>query len=362
MSGTATKRMIDVYMEAAPLPNFLSGFFQSPQRNFHDTETVVLDVVRDTEEIAVVIQDLSVGARPNESSLFTSKEFTPPIYDEKGEISAFKMIKRQPGVDPFQNPDFGANAMAAAFQIFHRIDAKIRRAVELQAAQVLQTGKLTLVDKNGASAFALDFQPKSTHFPTVGADWSLTGSTGSPLADISALADLIRRDGKTVPTQLIFGKGAMQRFLANADVRELLEKSRLVMGTMAPAARGAGASYRGRIWIDYYEYELWMYDGYYKHPQTGTLTPYVADDHVIMLSKDGRLDLSFGSIPMFIPPDRRELPQFIPTMLNSSEKGLALTTNAWVTEDGKNLMVSAGTRPLTIPTAIDSFGCLDVVA
>ena len=33
--------------------------------------------------------------------------------------------------------------------------------------------------------------------------------------------------------------------------------------------------------------------------------------------------------------------------------------NAWITPDDETMMVQAGTRPLLIPTAIDTFGCLD---
>lgn len=360
MSDASTKKLIELYVEQAPVPMFLAGFFRSPPENFHTSEKVMIDIVRDTEEVAVAIQSLSSGPRGNEATLFTSKEFVPPYYDEKGAISAFEMIKRQPGVDPFQDPNFLANATKAAFRLFGKVGAKIQRAIELMGAQVLQTGKLTLLDQDGKTVFALDFQPKSTHFPTVGTVWALTGATGAPLVDLSALADLIRRDGKVVPTTLIFGKGAWQRFLANADVRALLHNRRIEIGMIKPEARGEGASFRGKIFIDHYEFEMWMYDGYYAHPQTGTLTPYIDDDHVVMLSKGARLDISFGAVPMFIKPEQRAMP-FIPSILASTEKGIGLSTNAWVTDDGKNLMVSAGTRPLTIPTAIDSFGCLDVV-
>jgi hypothetical protein len=48
--------------------------------------------------------------------------------------------------------------------------------------------------------------------------------------------------------------------------------------------------------------------------------------------------------------------------MSSGDRGLDLTTNAWFTPDGEHLMVSAGTRPLTIPTAIDTFARLDVTA
>ena len=355
MSDASTKTMIDMYMEEATAPMFLAGFFQSPAKNFHNTEKVEIDVLRDDESVAVVIQDLAAGPRANESTLYVNKGFTPPIYDEKGAITAYELIKRQPGVNPFEDPSFGANAASQSFRIFRKLEAKIRRAVELMASQVLQTGELTLKDQNGASVYALDFEPKASHFPVFGTPWAVDGATGNPLSDLETLATTVRRDGKKNPNKLIFGAGAMQRFLANAKVQARLDNRNMSLGQVAPESRGGGATFMGWVWIGHYRMEMWMYDGFYKDVQTGADTPYVADLGVIMLSEGARLDLTYGSIPMFIAPEARALP-FLPPRITSSAAGIAMTTNSWLTEDGKSLMVSAGTRPLTIPTAIDTFG------
>jgi len=351
--------MIEMYMEEASSPMFLSGLFQSPPRNFHNTEKVELDIMRDEEDIAVVVQDLSVGARENESTLYTNKAFTPPIFKEKGAIHAYNSIKRSPGVDPFQDPNFGANAAEEAFKIFRKLERKIRRSVELMASQVLQTGVLTLVDDAGVTLYSLDFQPKTSHMATVTTTWAVGGATGNPVTDLEALGVIVRRDGKKNPDQLIFGSSAWQRFKVNVNVLPLLDKTLLSIGAITPAPRGEGATFQGYIWIGHYRYEMWTYDGFYKHPQTGTLTPYVEDDNVIMRASAGRLDLSYGAIPRMTGPESRALP-FLPSRLSDGALGLDLTTNAWFTPDGEHLMVSAGTRPLTIPTAIDTFARLNV--
>lgn len=361
MSDTSTIQMIEMYMEEADAPLHLAGRFRSPPKNFHDTEKVEVDIVRDDEDVAIVVQDLTAGGRMNESSLYTNKGFVPPIFKEQGAVHAYDTIKRRPGVDPYNDPSFAAAAIEEAFTIFHKLDRKIRRSVELMASQVLQTGVLTLTDEAGNVLYTLDFQPKATHIATVGTTWALDGTTGDPLSDLSALGDVVRRDGKHVPTDLDFGKSAWQRFTANAKVQKLLDNRRMEIGQIRPQARGQGASYRGNIWIDHYEYRLWMYDGWYKHPQTGLPTTYIHDDKVIMTCETGRLDLSYGSIPRIRGPQSEALP-FLPRRMSSGDRGLDLTTNAWFTPDGENLMVSAGTRPLTIPTAIDTFACLDVTA
>ena len=360
MSDASTTKIMQMYMEDASAPGFLSGFFTSPARNFHTSEKVEIDVLRDDEDVAVVVQDLTVGARANESSVYVNKGFTPPIYDEEGTITAFDQIKRQPGDNPFADPNYAANATNQAFRIFRKLENKIRRAIELMASQVLQTGILSLKDKTGAILYTLDFKPKATHMVQVAVTWAADGSLGDPLADLASLARVVRRDGKKKPTKLIFGQTAFRSFIRNAEVKDALTKDVQNLGALAPEVRGEGATFQGRVWIGHYQFEMWMYDGFYTDVQTQNHTEFVDDDNVIMLSDGARLDLTFGAIPLLQQPTAPAM-AFLPGRLSSSERGLDLSTNAWITPDGKHLKVSAGTRPLTIPTAIDTFARLNTI-
>lgn len=361
MSTASTIALISMYLEQATSPLFLSGFFQSPPENFHTSEEVEFDIVRDDEAVAVVITDLTAGPRKNESTLYTNKKFKPPIFDEEGHVSSYDLMNRQPGQSPFARPEYAATALRESFGIFRKLENKIRRAIELMAAQVLQTGKVTCINGAGAALYELDFQPKASHMATVSVTWGADGLTGNPLADLEALATLVRRDGKRNPNKLIFGDVARERFLINAQVQKRLDLRRMEIGSVAPETRGQGATFFGWVWIGHYRFEMWGYDGFYKHPQTGVLTPYVDPDNVIMTSDGARLDLTFGAIPIIVPPDQRVMP-FLPPRISGQSGGIDLTTNAWVTPDNKHVMVSAGTRPLTIPTAIDTFARLNVTA
>lgn len=358
MSDLSTARLLDLYLEEASAPLFLSGFFRSPPQNFHTTEEVEIDIQRDQEDVAIVVTDLTVGPNMNESTVYSNKRFKPPIFDEAGTINSYNMMARAAGQNPFQNPDYAANATREAFTIFRKLENKIRRAVELMASQVLSTGSVTCINSAGATLYTVNFQPKTSHFVGASAVWATNGSTGDPLADLGSLADTLRKDGKMQPKVLVFGDSAFQRFLANAKVQTALDSRRGVLAQVAPESRGQGATFQGWCWVGMYLFELWTYGGFYRHPQTGTATPFVNTNHVLMLSEGARLDLTFGAIPMIVPPDQRVLP-FLPPRI-SSDSGIDLTTNAWVTDDGKRVMVSAGTRPLTIPTAIDTFGRIRV--
>lgn len=359
MSDRSTAHFISAYYEESDAPMFLTGFSQSPPENFHTTEEIEYDVMRSREDVAVPIPDLSLPARENEANVYTNKRVKPPIYDESFTLNAFNMIGRAPGQNPFQDPNYLANATRETFTGMRKLENKIRRGVELQWSQVFSTGELNLVDSSGTSVFALDYQPKATHFVGASAVWALNGSTGDPLADIAGLASVLRRDGKRQPRRCIFGDSAWQRFIANAKVQTALDSRRGVLGALAPETRGQGATFQGFVWVGgHYSMELWTYDAGYDHPQTGAFTPYVASNHMLLQSEGARLDTTFGAIPTIVPPDQRVM-SFLPPRF-SSDMGMDLTVLAWCSPDGKRVQVSAGTRALAIPTAIDTFGRIRV--
>lgn len=358
MADKSTIKFLGLYRRGIPaLTLFLAGFFKTPRQNYHMSEKVSFDIVRNEEDIAIVITDLSTGARINADDLYTNKEMTPPVFDEEGTINSFDLIKRQAGQNPYDDPEVQATATTKAFGIMRKMENKIRRAIELMAAQILQTGMLTLRDKNGVALYSINFGAKATHFPTVGTAWNAPGA--NPRGDISALADVIRTDSGVNVDTAIMSTENFGLFMQNESFGNDLANRRFFVGEIAPEMRGNGATYQGWFWAGNYRVNIWTYAGTYKNPQTGLSTTYIDRDKVILLSATGTdLDLTFGGIPRIVPPDTRVL-RYIPSRLPDSAGGMDFSTFAWVTPDGKQLKVSVGTRPLTVPTGIDTFGALD---
>lgn len=364
MSGTVTKRMLRAYEQMAGATLFLTGLFQSPPENFHTSEEVEIDIVRSDEDIAIVIQDLSTGYRMNSEDLYTNKGFKPPIFKEAIALNAFDLIKRMPGQNPFESPDFRANLILKMFNGMVKVERKIRRALEQQASQVLQTGTVTLADENGTALYTLDYKPKGTHFPTSGTAWGQVGA--DPLGDLQALAEVIRNDGLDDPDQLIMGVKAFNAFIADEEVQKHYDNRRIDQGTISPMRmNGQGGNFRGVVEIGNYRYDIWTYGGRYKDPQTGNKIQFVDPAKVIMRASGGRLDATFGAIPnigVLLNSQANQLLPELPSRISNAEGGMDLHTNAWLTNDGEQMFGGVGTRPLLIPTAIDTFGCLDTGA
>lgn len=361
MSGTTTKRMLRAYISMSSPLLFLSGLFQSPLQNFHNSEEVEIDIVRSDEDISIVIQDLSTGYRMNSEDLYTNKGFKPPVHKEAIPINSHDLIKRMPGEDPFQDPDFRGNVILRMFKGMVKVERKIRRSIELQASQVLQTGIVTLTDSAGLPLYTLDFKPKATHFPTTGTAWNLAGADIA--GDIGALAEVIRNDGLEDPDQLIMGVDAFEAAITNDDFKARFDNRRIDMGRVVPMEmRGNGGTFRGVVEIGNYKYDIWTYGGRYKDPQTGVKIQFVSPEKVIVRSSTGRLDATFGAIPNIGKLMGAQNTQLLPEMpgrVSNGEGGMDLFTNAWLSNDGEQLFGGVGARPLMIPTAIDTYGCLD---
>jgi len=74
-SPETTKTMLEAYKEDARPQMFLSGFFRSPARNFHNSEEVEIDITRSGEDVSVALYDISNGHRMNSTDLYTNKGF-----------------------------------------------------------------------------------------------------------------------------------------------------------------------------------------------------------------------------------------------------------------------------------------------
>jgi hypothetical protein len=345
-----------LFVQMASPSMFLSSLFTFKNGGMYNGDKVAIDIQRFGEQVAIAIKKCT-GPNLNDIDEFTTKEFTPPAYGEAFPIDVCELLNRMEGVDPYSAAgiEYAAQLMAKMAQGFVLIDDKIKRAIELQASQILQTGQLTLTNDAGDTVYTLDFKPKVAHFPTVTTDWSDAGS--DPIADLLALAKTIKANGKIKPTRVIMGESALSNFLSHAGVQEFLDNRRIEGGEIAPQFDNTGAVFYGHVWVGTFRLEIWAYDGTYEDPQTTTVTDYVDADKVIMLGNGVRLDKTSARVPLPIGPDPR-VANLLPGRLSDRGESVDVTPNVYTTPNGKQVMGELESRQLLIPVQIDGFGCL----
>lgn len=336
---------------------FLSSFFRTEEQDFTDAEMVDIDIVRTDEEVAPVLKDYRTGAVAIAEDVFTGKQIKPPIYSLERPVNIFELMKRQPGENAFgEIGSWWARLVLILKAAFLKEYEMLKRAIELQASQILQTGKLTLLDDKGNAAYVLDYKPKVTHFPTVAAAWGTSGA--DPLGDIEALADVIRDDGLTDVRHAIFGQNAWNNFIKDNDVRECWKKDALGLGALFPRMVDRGGKYMGYIEIGSYRIDCWVYNGRYKNfHDAATKYPFVDPNKVILLSSEEDLDfrLVYGGIPTMgmDEPFREIIPEIV-----RIDGAIEYHNRVYKDQKGDVYVGESKIRPICIPVSIDRFGCL----
>lgn len=356
---TLSKTMLEKYKQEATPTMFMFGFFKSPARNFFKTEKVEYDITRSDEDVSVAVQDISAAYRENADTIFTNKQVTPAVHSEGATLSVFNLMGREAGETAYDTADFQLKAMRQVTNVMRKMENKIRRAQEMQASQILTTGKVTLTDKDGKVMYTADFMPKATHFFNAGTAWDQAAA--DPLGDIEAGCDLVRDDGLADPDVMLMGTDSFEALIKNGDVLKRLDVRNLsVGGISAMTPTGKGGKFRGTLEVGDYKLDIYTYNGRYKHPQTGVKTRFLPGDKVVIMPSDIRLDACFGEIPRFDAPAGSEPAlRYMPGSFPNPEGGMGLSVYAWFTPDRKALTVEVGTRFVCIPTAIDQLVCID---
>lgn len=352
------KRMLKLFLSIPDMAKmgFLTSFFKTEEEDFTDTEFVELDIVRTDEDIAPVLRDIKTGAIAIKDDIYTNKQIKPPVYSLERSVNIYELMKRQPGETEYAAlGSWLGRLMLILKNSFSKMTNMIKRSIEIQAAQVLQTGKLDLKDENGKAAYELDYLPKATHFPTVTVSWS--NPAAKPLDDLSALIDVIRDDGLVDVKTAIFGRSAWANFIHNEDVKEMIKGDGLALGALDPRIVNKGARYMGYIDIGTCRVDLFTYNGRYKNFDDPVKKGFIGDNNVILLPGVEDLDfrLVFGGIPSIgvNPP----FDQILPDRVSVSD---AFDFRARVYSDVKNDTYTGEikSRPICIPVSIDRFGCL----
>ncbi len=345
------KNLLAAYKEVRKPDMFLASLFTVRPENIKDTETVAIDVERDDEEISPVVH-IAEGPTINKSSIFTTKEFTPPTIQEMMPFDVRELLKRMAGVDEYSASGVGfqAQLVQRLLSSMDKLENKIRRNREWQASQILQDpANFALKDSAGNDVYTIDFKPKATHFFAAGTAWS---GAGTPITDINTALDLIRTDSGFDGDMCIMGDTSFNAFVKNSEVLAHYDNRRIDMGGIRPELRNSGGKLQGVAHIGNYEVEIWTYNGR-GIPPGGAKIKFVNAASCIVMSSIARLDTVFAGVP--VPVDRD--PRFegvLPDRI-SIPQGVDLAPNIWATPNGKQINVEIESRPLLIPTAIDSF-------
>lgn len=361
MQGSFKEKILKIFENVPKMDKmgFLSSFFKTTEEDYTDAEFIDLDIVRGSEEVAPVIRNLGDGAVTIADDVFTGKSVKPPVYVLDRPVNIFDLMKRQPGENEYAAI---GTWYARLFNILKRafvlMFGMLKRSVELQASQVLQTGTITLTDDQGKPAYTLDFKPKDTHIKEVTTKWDQAGA--DPIEDLRAVMDAIRTDGFVEATTAIMGAAAFDKFISNDKVLKQFEKDKLNLGALSPRLVNKGAKYQGYLEMGAYRLDIFTYNGRYQEFGTKAPKKFVDDDKVIILADVEDLDFRcvYGGVPSLgmDAPFTEIVPETV-----TYEGGIRFHNRAYKDQKKNTYTAETTVRPICIPVSIDRFGCLTVL-
>lgn len=341
---------------------FLSSFFVTSPRDIVNAESVKIDIRRGTRKIAPVISNLTQIGGKIKKSIYTNKEFTPPVVAVSSDFAPGDLTNKAFSMTEYQTADmdYQVQLQTNIADNMNEIEKQISRNPEYQASQILQSGSMDLYDDQGNVAFTVSFSPKATHFPTVGTSWSDPAADMN--GDILSLYEVIKKDSGANARNLVFGRDALKNYVDGNDFAKVFDLTRVRSGEFNPNEINPDVNFLGDLLVGYKRFQCWLYEGEYENPAAANndILSFVESDKIIMLPDAMAPNVDLRKVWCTVPTITGVDPRFaglVPGSMELSDR--QFTTRVWVEGSADTLNVELKARPLCIPVSIDVFGCID---
>lgn len=340
-----TNTVIAVYRESTTVTSFFRSFFTTVIAR---TRYVSIETKRGTEKVA---SDVLRGTKGNlnQRKRSTLKTIPPPFYKEGININELEVYDTAfSTLDPAIMAQLGVETA----EEMKDITDKIERAYEIQCAQALLTGVITLTNQDN-----IDFKRKAASMPdglaNAGAGTYWTVTTVDPMASLEAGAKFIREVGKAQGDtyNVILGGKALNALLNNPIFQAKYDIKNITLGEVGMPQRNAtGASLHGRVSAGSYIFNLWTYpDGY--EDDSLVFHQYMDDDKIIILPLQPVGVLSYALVPM------------LPNMNNAGSSVAGdYVLREWVDLENANHRMEVLSAGVAVPIRIDQIYTQKVVA
>lgn len=319
----------------APQPFILNSFFTALQTE--QSEEIHFDIANGKRRLAPFVSPIVAG-QVVASQGFTTQTFKPAYVKDKRVFDSSRPFKRAIGerIGGELNPAQRLQALLAS-DLQDQLNMLTNRQ-EVMAIEALRTGKV-VVKGDQYPEVELDFQRHGdlTKKLTSSARWGETGV--NPLADIEAWSMLVTQHSGATANTVIMDVKAWQLFSASEAVQKLLDRFRGA-DKLNATVTGEGGRYMGSIGT----FDIWVYAGWYEHPDTKALTPYLPDNTVIITSPELEGTRAYGAI-------RDEEAGF---------QAVPYFSKSWVEKDPAVRYLLLQSAPLPVPYRVNAAMCATV--
>lgn len=319
----------------APQPFILNSFFTALQTE--TSEEIHFDIASGKRRLAPFVSPIVAG-QVVASQGFTTQTFKPAYVKDKRVFDSSRPFKRAIGerIGGELNPAQRLQALLMS-DLQDQLNMLTNRQ-EVMAIEALRTGKV-VVKGDQYPEVELDFQRHAdlTKALEGAARWGETGV--DPLNDVEAWSMLVTQHSGATANTVIMDVKAWQLFSASTKVQKLLDRFRGA-DQLNPTVTGAGGRYMGSIGT----FDIWVYAGWYEHPDTKAINPFLPDHTVIITSPELEGTRAYGAI-------RDEEAGF---------QAVPYFSKSWVEKDPAVRYLLLQSAPLPVPYRVNAAMCATV--
>lgn len=319
----------------APAPFILNSFFRTIQTE--TSEEIHFDVDKGRRRLAPFVSPIVAG-KVVQSQGYVTQTFKPAYVKDKRVFDANRPFKRLAGERIGGDLAPAQRLQAALAADLNDQLGMLTRRQEVMAIEALRTGKVT-VKGDQYPEVLLDFGREATltKVLTLGARWGEAGV--SPLKDVQDWSMAVTQNSGAVANTIVMDVKAWQLFSADPAVVKLLDRFRGA-DQLNSTVLGEGGRYMGNIG----DFDIWVYAGWYEHPDTGALTPYLPDYTVIITGPELEGTRAYGAI-------RDEQAGF---------QAVPFFSKSWVEPDPAVRFLLMQSAPLPVPYRVNASMCATV--
>lgn len=319
-----------------PAPFILNSFF--PQIQTETSEDIHFDVDTSRRRISPFVSPIVAGKVVLDKG-YTTQTFTPAYIKDKRVFDANRPFRRLLGeqiggtLAPAQRLQ-AALATNLADQI-----AMLTRRQEVMAVEVLRTGAITIAGDMYPSV-SLSFGRDAALTPaTLTSTAAWTHADAKPLDNLQTWSMLVTEKSGSTANTVVMDITAWKSFSQNAQVAKLLDRFR-GSDQLNPTVTGEGGRYMGNIG----DLDIWVYAGWYEHPDTAAVTPYLPANTVLVLGADIEGTRAYGAI-------RDEAAGF---------QAMPYFSKSWTEQDPAVRYLLLQSAPLIVPYRVNASLCATV--
>lgn len=321
-----------------PATFFRDTFFKT--RNTHPTTKVRVDFRKGTRRVAPFVSEVLPSGVTKKIGYITD-DFETPLVEVKDVTNIADIMKRGFGENIYGGVSPQERAYKELLKTMKEFDDQITRREELSCVQALLDGKITVKGENVNYEIDFGFSNKGT----VSSLWDAEDSTADPVVDLSAMALACKKKGHKKPDVCIMERSAYAAFIKRCMELGYLDNQYFLNLMIKPKVENEFLTYYGHLAelkLDIYVYDEWYVDDWSGDEEVEKSV--MPKGKVLLASTNVDFSIEYGVLA-FVDEETKDF---------YSVEGTR-AADSWVTKKPDQRFLSLSSRPLPVPTEVDSW-------